>query len=605
MAKKATGFVVFILFFSSIFFWPSLMDKYLVSRYLLQSLILLVGGYFFYEQFSKQKSASLNLIDVAFLVYYLIHLISITWAYDLGEAVFTTQKILIGFCIYYFMRLLMEKSKLPILERIVQSSFGLTAVLLLYVPFEMLSLTESESFSNQALYNVSGFMGNKSLLSEFLFLLLPFNLIGFIKAKQKMWYTLLLFAQVLLILFLQVRVVYLVFLLCGTLYIFWLATDLPKFRKIFLTRLLPIGAGATLLLFAIIRFSGAFPDLGKRLNITTWLESGTAAERLFIWHKTTSLIAENWLFGLGSGSWKIYFPSNSIQGGWRFETLDTFATRVHNDYLEVFAETGFFGILSFLAIFGFAFYAGIKTLRTKSFKQKEFLVLTLIGLFGFSIISFIDFPKERLEHQAVFAILLALTAHWGKDYLKIGKPKLPGNWFPWFFGSLMFLLATNLHSGAMRFIGEVHVRKALTAKVNQNWPLAIAEAQKSFSKLYTMDPTTVPVPWIEGIGYFNQNDISNAFTCFEKALKVNPYNYHVLNNYGTTLAKMERYQQAIPYFEEALRINPSFDDCKFNLAFSLYQLKDYENALRWTSKTAQSEKRDLFINTINQAINGQ
>ena len=41
---------------------------------------------------------------------------------------------------------------------------------------------------------------------------------------------------------------------------------------------------------------------------------------------------------IGSGNWKLQFPSKNISGGFRLQEKDLVFTRVHNDFLEVWAE---------------------------------------------------------------------------------------------------------------------------------------------------------------------------------------------------------------------------------------------------------------------------
>ena len=87
--------------------------------------------------------------------------------------------------------------------------------------------------------------------------------------------------------------------------------------------------------YGLSRLGGS---LAERLNPATYLDSGTAAERRFVWYKTDLLNRENFWLGVGNGAWKLKLPSHSLQGGYRLEELQVAFTRAHNDYLEVRAE---------------------------------------------------------------------------------------------------------------------------------------------------------------------------------------------------------------------------------------------------------------------------
>ena len=96
-----------------------------------------------------------------------------------------------------------------------------------------------------------------------------------------------------------------------------------------------------------------------------------------------------------------------------------------------------------------------------------------------------------------------------------------------------------------------------------------------------------------GVCYSYQGRFAEGEREFERALELNPGNFHTHNNLGFCLAQQEKYEQAIPYFESCLAINSKFEEARFNLAFSLKNPIDYRSISRtrnlWYCKAVQRE----------------
>ena len=520
---------------------------------------------------------------------------------NFGESIFTTQKLFVVFVVYFIVRVLAAGKNANLPGRFAQMSLYLTFALCVYVTFEIFRVSSADGYSNQALYNVSGAMGNKSLLSEFLLLLIPFNLIGLSNTTLKKYFLAAIAYQIFLILLLQTRTVYFVLFIGGLIYIsYWIAHS-NEFRSMFVKRIVPLSLIVIVLLTGVLHLTGFLPSLTKRLDFTAWSKSDTALERRFIWYKTNQIINENWMKGVGSGNWKIVFPNKGIEGAWRFQEKDVVVTRVHNDFLEVFAETGILGISSFLSLFILPLLLGARLLRKEGIGNNMALFILMIGLFCYGLISIFDFPKERIEHTTVWAIYLGLITsmimrHRGK---KAGKDPF---YFHLMYFAMLFLLGYNVIAGTLRFNGEYHARKTIEAKLSQAWDTVLREAKLAETAYYSVDATCVPIKWYSGLAKFNTNDIAGAKMDFEEAYRYNPYNFHVINNLGTCYAREENFDTAIDFFKEAIRINPKFEDSKYNLAFSLYQIGKYQEALSWAEQTKEGEKKTLFIQTIMEKL---
>lgn len=122
------------------------------------------------------------------------------------------------------------------------------------------------------------------------------------------------------------------------------------------------------------------------------------ADRFIVWQSAIRMIKENPFLGKGIGTFMDYFhayaPNKTIQ-------------YAHNCYLQIWAETGIFSLLSFLVFTGAILYQAIKIFR----KNSDYLLLGLIcAVFGFMIQSFFDTHLYSLPLATLFWYILGLTA---------------------------------------------------------------------------------------------------------------------------------------------------------------------------------------------------
>jgi Tfp pilus assembly protein PilF len=92
---------------------------------------------------------------------------------------------------------------------------------------------------------------------------------------------------------------------------------------------------------------------------------------------------------------------------------------------------------------------------------------------------------------------------------------------------------------------------------------------------------------------------------FARALKLNPHNFHVLNNLGFCLSSKQNYNEAIPLFEQSLLINAHFEEARFNLSYSLVMNGEHDRAVEVLERfVTDTTKRAVFLDQIEQ-LHGQ
>ena len=601
---------------NALFFLPQCLDRSLAPRFFFLSLALLAGVFLVWKDLRGKADWRLHSFDLLLLAWYGLNLASIGWAFSWSEAVFYTQKVLLLFLTYWLLRQALAHDESAARQTFRQATTLLTFAVCGILLAQLALAAMQHGLDNQELYNLDWFLfGNKSLTSEFLFFLLVFNVLLYempssgeeTNSNRSLvspmpWLSIVLLLA--LILVLQTRAVYLAIVVGAAIYFPVRALTEPAFAQIFKKKILPAGVVALGLLAGFLAFKGAGNSLAERLNPLSYLESATANERRFVWYKTDLLNADHFWLGVGNGSWKFWFPSKNIEGGYRLQEQNVVFTRAHNDYLEVRSEMGMLGVALFCTLFGVAFLAAVWMLRKRDIElrvRRDLLVLA-VGLLGYCIIQYFDFPRERIEMQVALAIFFAYIAYHTRELwarlpgVFIGKFKFV------FVGLAVVGLLFNIVIGWNRITGEIHNVRMMKEQAKRDNSRMIAEARAAENRFYEYNDVAVPLAWYEGIAFYQMNQPDKAVASFERAYRLNPWSFQVINNYASALVKSKRFSEAIPLYEKVVEINPRYDDGKFNLAYTWYQAGDIPKALEWLDrmdtipnpKTDEERRKNAF-----------
>ncbi len=571
---------------NSLVLWWQCLDRYLTPRFLFLSLSLLLGLVLLRRDLRERTDGRLHGFDLLLLAWYALNVASITWAFSWSEAVFYSQKVLLLFSVYWLVRQALLRSESTMRKVLQQATLLLTWAVCGLLLIQLAISFGKHGLDNEALYDyASAVYGNKSLATEFLFFLLVFNVLFQKEFPRKLLFYSSVGLLSALILLLQTRTVY-VAVAVGMLIYFparaWLES---AFRPVFFKKILPAGVIAVLLLLALIALKGPGNSIAERLNPATYLESVSANERRFVWYKTDVLNRDHYWLGVGNGSWKFWFPSKNIEGGYRLQEQNVIFTRAHNDYLEIRSEMGIIGAVLFISIFAVAFLAAIWTLLTEKEVAKRHDVLVLsIGLLGYCIIQYLDFPRERIEMQVMLAVMLAyLTFHatnlWSSmPGISIRKSATT------FTGLLTLGLLFNVVIGWYRITGEVHNMRAMEAQSRSDYRTTIREAKAARNMFYEYNDVAMPLQWHEGIAWYYLDQMDPCVAAFEEAYRLNPWSFQVMHNYASALLKRGDTQQAIAILEQAVKINPRYDEGKLNISYAYMQVENYPKALEWLQR---------------------
>lgn len=166
----------------------------------------------------------------------------------------------------------------------------------------------------------------------------------------------------------------------------------------------------TSILVIFFSFAFAFPSIGERVLMS--FKEGGDASRFRMWFAALLMFKDFPILGKGLGTFMDYLDIylQPYFYGPRYPVLG--AQYAHNCYLQILAETGLFGLLSFLWMFGKIMWEGFMTIR----KKFEGILFGLTaGLLGYSLHAFFDSPLFSLRLAILFWIFLGFLAHLLED----------------------------------------------------------------------------------------------------------------------------------------------------------------------------------------------
>jgi len=355
-------------------------------------------------------------IGVAYTLFLGISLLSFFNAFNLSESVLAFVKTVTVFAATYILFIIFRSNRKYLLHAAMVINLLLLADCLT-VFYHMLNLIEGKV---STVYDIKSVYSHKNILASALFVKLPASiwLMFFSVGWKKIVGYIAGLSAILATFLLSTRAFYVgLGLLLISLILFALVRFFVAKKK---SQLITIARWAGLFLLALVVFITAqrflFPQkdsiLGNmgivsRLSSIRADESSTNA-RLGSWKRTLRLIGEHPILGVGTGNWKIQvlkYENPTIED-------HIFMYKNHNDFLEVAAETGIPGGIAYLSIFILILYGFIKaSLKLGHDEDRlKFLFFSAFGILAYSVDAFFNFPADRPEIQALFAIYVASAA---------------------------------------------------------------------------------------------------------------------------------------------------------------------------------------------------
>lgn len=582
MASKTIekAYFIFLLLLPFIHF-SFVIDPVLIPRQLYLSAFLLVVVLLLFAKKNLQFLPFKNSLYLAIGSYLLLALLSFYDNHFTSEShyVLSKQLVLFSFLIVTIHALY---NQLITVNLLIKACIGIGIIAILGAYYHLVEKTiDGEKIVSRVVL-IKSFFANKNLLASIIFLCFPFFFMGLMLSKKIKIIALMgILSALPMLLLLGTRTVFLALLVFALVVLSYYLKNRFGIRKRF------IGL-ASILLLMLVAFLyqntkvSKIRDIKNKSTVEQYLSSisneKTWVSRTQFWDNSIAMWKEKPLLGVGLSNWQVLFPKYGLNQFREFSIVNGTETlqRPHNDFLNILCENGILGLLVYIFIFGWMYYQLFILIKGTTDKTRWNYIYLLAGLSGYIVISFFDFPMERIEHQIILMLFFAIITSGYYNKKNIQPESEMGK------NVLKYLVITiSIYSiivTSFRFKGEMETVKMYVAKANGQWEETLHHANKAENYFYKVDLTSIPLAWYQGLASFNLNEKAESVTLFEKAYQIAPYQIQVLNNLAGSYSFQGDRQKAIKYYQKALEISTNFEEARLNLASVYYNEKQYDKA---------------------------
>ena len=414
-------------------------------------------------------------------------------------------------------------------------------------------------------------LGHRGFAAEFLLSAIPFFLIANECIGKEKKYVLLIAAiiNVSFLLFTRSRAGLIILLFVALIYIIFTLIRKEKGNRF--TVLKPILA----VLISSFFISLIPVKVGERPDLKSTVESFFDEEfksntlRLNFWEASLQMIKEEPLTGKGLYKWSGYYPQYF---GDYFNDKNLFLVHnihAHNDFLEIFAESGLAASLIFILIY---FTIALILFQRSKRNEKYFpLLMTFLITFAFSFVSFPSY-KFASYFLAVVAGGVALISSTEKVD-KLVNIKL--NYFK------CVLLAFIILGGSISFIklrSEISYGQAIYLKERRQYQFMLQKLEKVSEIFYPLDASKQPVDYYRGIANSYLGRHSEALKNNLSAQELAPFNPVIMQNVAASYQAIGNLQSAIGHYEKVRKHFPNYISPQLNLLELYFESRQTENA---------------------------
>jgi len=289
-------------------------------------------------------------------------------------------------------------------------------------------------------------------------------------------------------------------------------------KKNFLRYLLPLH-------LVVLILGGMFFDLSSKKS--------SVEERIFKWRVGIEIFKENPFLGTGTGGVKTNFAIFQAKVKKRLNLPSTSESKIHNDWIQLLAETGILGFVSFLILLIYSL------LKNRDAEAK-------LSLMAFIFDAMTNFPLELPSSLLIFSFALSFT--------KAKKQKLH---------PLIFLLVSGgvLFFSSKEFIAD-YFRKRGIYEYSKN---RIEKAICFLKKAHKISPTSGKTAYNLGMLFVIKKDYMEAIHFFKESIKIRNYG-EVYNDLGNAYYLKGDIKRAISSWEKAIELGiPQKEQLKKNI----------------------------------------
>ena len=339
----------------------------------------------------------------------------------------------------------------------------------------------------------------------------------------------------------------------------------------------------------------------ERAVSTFDMQGSSLRTRLLIWQSTMDMIKDKPLFGNGLGTFPLHYlnyQADFLQRNPGYLNFVGKAGEAHNEYLQIWAEMGIIGLLSFLLIIIIFYKTNINMIKKIGTINGKIIIIGLISGVTITLIhSIFSFPFHIPAVGVAFWFLIGITI--SSENIFVKKEKGGGK--------------INCHEINLNFPKNKNCYKFIKI------PLIIIVIILMILVInaFVIRPYQAELYLYQGRRWLIDKDYKNALPVISYAHELSPHNGRILHTLGATYYNLNEYNQAIYYlqeakkymidvntfcilglsysklnmfieaeeeFKKAIYLNPKFTEGYHYLGLLYFQKKDYDKAIEQWNK---------------------
>ena len=301
------------------------------------------------------------------------------------------------------------------------------------------------------------------------------------------------------------------------------------------------------------------------------------ALRRAVWLNTIEMIKDHPWLGFGLGNHKVFYPIYHRKA----EIDPMFGVKlqlrkVHNDFLQIFAELGVVGIV----LIGWMGFAWTKvTMRLMSSQYDSDVRLLVIGVtlavVGLCVNALFSFPFQRaippFTVMILTGILGSLYAGDKRTFHSIGR-----RWsILCVCAAVLGGLTWTVRYHYLDIKCDRHLFRATYLEKQRDWHGLIAEAEEA----YRCNPARIEILSYIGRAYTETGRHAEAIEAFRKVIAAYPNHLNAILNLGIAYDRMGDDEDALKAYRRALHIKPDYPRIHSNIARIYISQEKLEKAL--------------------------
>ncbi len=320
-------------------------------------------------------------------------------------------------------------------------------------------------------------------------------------------------------------------------------------------------------------------------------KGGTAKLRTIWWLNTLEMVKDNFLFGVGLGNFRIMYPPyhQAVEVDWSFSEGKQL-NRVHNDHLQILAETGFSGFCTYAALFIVFFFMFARTYKHGTPDTKLKALFICMGVVCFVLIAMVTFPLERALPPLYLFIYFALMSFLYRSTVpgadRAATIERPGVYVPLRL-CLAAAVAVYMSLSVFFFYRIVQSDAYFVQALRLGDKGKIKQANAFLKKAQKFDKWNFNITPLLARNYVMMGKYGKALEQYKKSFRIHPNNINALLNTGYCYLKLNKYEEAKKYFEKFLTIKPDSAKGHNNLGIIYFSLKQHDKAIEHYKKAIE------------------